>query len=96
MASLFQPDPGSTVTIAATTSSASQNVPLQSESMLIHNAGPNLAFVRWGKGAQTATASDMPVPVGSIQTFGKEGADTVAAIAPAGTATIYVSPGEGQ
>lgn len=96
MADLFQPDVGSTVTLAVTTASASASMPLQSESFYLYNAGSGLAFVRWGKGAQTATVNDLPIPSGSIQTFGKEGCDTFAAIcATGGTATLYIAPGEG-
>lgn len=65
--------------------------------MRLVNAGPNTAFVRWGIGAQTALATDMPLLAGVTEVFSKSGADdTVAAICAATqTATVYVTCGEG-
>jgi hypothetical protein len=94
---LFQPDAGSTVTLAATTTSASVSIPLTAPSMYVYNAGTSTVYVRWGKGAQTASATtDMPIPSNAIQTFGKQGADTFAAVCATGTATVSISPGEGS
>lgn len=66
--------------------------------MRIVNAGPNTAFVRFGVGAQTALATDMPVLAGVTEVFSKSAdVDTVAAICAATqTATIYITCGEGQ
>lgn len=65
--------------------------------MRIVNAGPNTAFIRWGVGAQTALATDMPILAGAIEVFSKAAdVDTVAAICAASqTATIYITCGEG-
>lgn len=66
--------------------------------MRIVNAGPNTAFIRFGVGAQTAVAGDMPILAGAIELFTKAGdVDTVAAIcASTQTATVYVTCGEGS
>jgi len=64
----------------------------------IVNAGPNIAFVRWGTGVQTAVTTDMPLMAGTVEVFAKPAtADTVAAICSSGqTATLYVTGGEGS
>ena len=64
----------------------------------IVNAGPNTVFIRYGVGAQTAVATDMPVLAGTVELFCKAGAaDTVAAICAATqTATVYITCGEGM
>lgn len=97
---IFLPRVAGTVSIAATTASASVSVAaanVQSPHVSIYNAGPNTAFVRWGVGAQTAVATtDMPIPSGATKTYTKGTADTFAAICATGTATIYFTPGEGQ
>ncbi len=54
-----------------------------------------IAFFRTGVGAQVATANDTPVPPGMIEVFGKGGDDNIAIIVPSGTATLYVTAGEG-
>lgn len=66
--------------------------------MRIVNAGPNTAFIRFGVGAQTAVATDMPILAGTVEVFTKSPlVDTVAAIcAAAQTATLYITCGEGQ
>lgn len=62
----------------------------------VYNAGTQLAFGRWGTGAQTATTSDMPLVPGVVELFSKSWADdTFAAITSSSTATIYITCGEG-
>lgn len=55
-------------------------------------------FVRVGKGAQTATSADIPIPavIGTYLIGVPRDADTVAIIANAGTATAYATKGEGM
>lgn len=66
------------------------------EQLRIYNAGSNIAFIRWGTGAQTALATDMPIPPGDIEVFYKGSGDTVAAICSTGlTTTLYCTSGRG-
>jgi hypothetical protein len=97
---VFYPAGNNTVNIAATatTSSVSLTNPIAANSpdVRIYNAGPNTVFVRWGIGAQTALATDMPIPAGAIENFYKAQSDTFAAICAATqTATVYFTPGTG-
>jgi hypothetical protein len=66
--------------------------------MRIVNAGPNTVFLRWGTGIATAAlTTDMPVLSGAIELFSKQWSDNwVSGIcAGSGTATVYITCGEG-
>ena len=94
----FSPNPGSTVSIAATTASASVAVATgqdKASAVRVYNAGPSGVRVRWGVGAQTAVAGDVLVPAGAVEVFSKGGADTIAAKCDSGTATVEFTTGEG-
>lgn len=99
---VFNPSGNNTVNIASTSTSGSVTLkdPIagNSPNVQIYNAGPNLAFARWGVGAQTAVAAtDVPIPAGAVVNFYKGAADTFAAIcAAAQTATVYFTPGTGE
>ncbi|MEI7837071.1 MAG: hypothetical protein WCK05_11780, partial [Planctomycetota bacterium] len=83
--------PTSTVKLSPIITSVSATVPTGTTALRIYNSGPSPVFVRWGTGAQTATANDLPIASGACETFGKASAnDTVAAIST-GMATVYVS-----
>jgi hypothetical protein len=85
--------PTSTVKLTPLLSSVSATIPTGTTALRIYNSGPSPAFVRWGTGAQTATASDLPLASGATEMFGKQaGHDTVAAVTT-GMATLYVSAG---
>jgi hypothetical protein len=97
---VFAPKRGETVNIAATATSASVTLSdsaTNSSNMRVYNAGPSTVFLRVGVAAQTASATaDMPIPAGGVENFYKGKADTVAAVcASGGTATVYLTPGEG-
>lgn len=99
MGRLFQPDVGSGFLLAVTTASASSTANQfngNQSSFYIFNEGPNAACVRWTRGSSTAIVTDLCIPAGSCQTFGKEGSDTISAICSTGTATLHISPGEGE
>jgi hypothetical protein len=68
------------------------------DTMRIVNAGPNIVFLVWGTGAQTATTGCMPMLPNTIELFSKAWSDnTVAGICASGqTATVYVTCGEGS
>ena len=65
----------------------------------VYNLGPALVFVRWGASASVGAAAvtDMPVVPGVVELFTKGNADdTLAGITSTGTATVYVTCGEGM
>lgn len=103
----FVPSVGTTKTLSASSSSSSvtfdakdvaSSTNASGHSVIrVYNAGTATVFVRWGTGAQTATTSDMPIIPGVIEVFCKAWADdTFAGITSSSTATVYVTPGEGQ
>lgn len=107
----FQPTLGTTKTLSATSSSSSVTFaavdvsstptpafsgPSGGRSIIrVYNAGPGVAFCRWGTGAQTAVLGDMPVFPGVVELFSKAGSDDTFAAITATTATIYTTCGEG-
>ena len=85
--------PTSTVKLSAILTSVSASIPTGTTALRIYNSGPSPVFIRWGPGAQNATANDLPLASGATEMFGKSSAnDTVAAIST-GMATVYVSAG---
>lgn len=94
----FSPVQAGTATIAATASSvnAAITVGIGCQEVIVQNAGPNIAFFRMGDAAQTAVATDFPLLVNAVYLLTKGTASNFAAIAPAGTATVYVTAGEGN
>ncbi len=95
----FSPIIGQSKTLSATTSSTSQSFTgdgIKSTAIRVHNAGTAGVYIRWGNGSQTATTSDMYIPPNQLEVFGKPAnADTVAVITSSGTATVYVTAGNG-
>ena len=64
-------------------------------SVRIVNYGANICFLRIGKGAQTASTADTPLPAGATIILAKaEDEDTIAYISSAGT-SIYIQLGSG-
>lgn len=91
--------PAVTVSIAATAASGSATlvaVGVAANQLRICNTGATIVFIRWGVGAQTAVATDMPILPGTVEVFNKGRADTIAAICPGGTTTLYITAGEGN
>ena len=85
--------PTSTVKLSAILTSVSTSIPTGTTALRVYNSGPSPVFIRWGTGAQAATANDLPLASGATEMFGKSSAnDTVAAIST-GMATVYVSAG---
>ena len=87
-----------TITMAVTaTSSETTALRDQGNQVRLYNAGPNVAFIRFGVTALTATTADMPIPAGAVEVLTKGGASRAAAIcAGTGTATLYLTVGEGS
>lgn len=102
----FQPINGAGVALATSTTSASTtftagtpsgtNTVLNASDVMLYNSGTVIVFCRWGTGAQTAVAADIPLPPGTVQVFFKGASDTVACLASSTTATVYVMPGNGR
>ena len=91
----FAPKGDATVPIAGTTASASATLDQHSNVVRVVNAGPDIAFIRFGKGATTAVVTDMPILSGATETFTKGDNTTAAAITASGTAALYFTNGEG-
>lgn len=89
--------PVETKSISVTdTSGSSTFTGASAEQLRIYNAGNNMAFIRWGAGAQTALTTDMPIPAGGIEVFYKGSNDTLAAIcSTSSTTTLYCTSGRG-
>ncbi len=103
----FTPNFGATQIISATTGSSAVTFAAdgvdatRNSELMIYNAGTGLAFCRWGNGNQTALATDVPIPSGTVQVFYKNKAPTgttqqVACITTTGTASVYVLTGQGR
>lgn len=89
-----------TISISATATSGSANFTNTTSELgsqvRVYNAGPNVAFVRFGPASPTAVTTDIPIAPGSIELFHKGGAVGTAAICATGqTATVYFTAGEG-
>lgn len=87
---------GATKTLSGSTNSSFVTL-LSQRQIRFYNAGSVPVFVRWGVGAQTAVAAtDMPIAPGAIEVFSKGDADTLAGITASGTATVYITAGDGE
>lgn len=93
----FTPVINGTVTAAATAASANfvMTVGTNLQEAIFQNVGPNVAFLRYGTTAQTATANDFPLLPNIAYTLCIGPANNFAVISPAGTATVYITAGEG-
>ncbi|MFZ5720311.1 MAG: hypothetical protein ACOY5Y_12725 [Pseudomonadota bacterium] len=99
----FIPVDDATATISATTSSASAAIkaqPTGAHQLRLFNAGSATVFWAAGAAAVTAATSDIPLPAGAIEVItlpnGTVGPAThIAAITESGTATLYVTTGQG-
>lgn len=83
---------GSSTSVTFTGAAANNNL------VLITNLGPGTAWVRWASAATTALASgDLPVPSGSSIPVNKSSVtNTFAGITNALTASLVLTPGEGD
>lgn len=99
--SAFRPT-GNTITIAVTvTASAGAQAPsfsgeTQSNNYLVTNAGAQGVFLAYGPASTLATvATGLYLLPGSSQTFTFGNNSFFSLIAPTGTSTVYVTPGDG-
>jgi len=99
----FTPVDDGTASIAVTTSSASAAIkqqPTGAHQIRLFNAGSATVFWAAGSAGVSAAVTDIPLPSGAIEvvtlTNTNGGAAThVAAIAASGTATLYLTTGQG-
>lgn len=100
--SAFAPG-GSSSLLAATTSSArvAFNGGIGARHVRIHNAGPATAYVSFGGSAAVATipagdkdGNGLAIPAGAVEILGCRQSHA-AAITASGTASLYLTPGEG-
>jgi hypothetical protein len=91
----FMPNGSATATISATTVTARAAVDQHSNSARVVNAGTATAFLKFGDSTVEATTTDMPILSGATETFTKGAATHIAAITASGTATVYLTSGEG-
>lgn len=95
----FRPS-GSTVTLSATTTTSGAAIGGASPSKTIRLVSPPtntaLVFVEFGGPSVTSTTAKMPILPGSIEIFlVSDDLTHIAGITASGSATIYVTPGEG-
>lgn len=91
----FAPNGENTAQLVAGVASARVALDPYASVVRVLNAGPNLAYIRFGDSTVTATNARMPIPSGSTELFTKATASHVAAITDTGTATLYFTNGEG-
>ena len=96
----FRQNTASTVTVAATTTSGSTRVALVGTGcdLCVQNVGSATAFIEFGDSTvSAATATGFPLLPSAVLVIGKNPSAThAAAITASGTATVYVTTGEGS
>lgn len=96
MQSVFSPSP-TTATLSATTASSNVALTGVGSSIRVYNAGSVAVFIAWGSSATVAaTTGGYPIAPGEIEIISLPGETRyVAGITASGTATVYLTPGEG-
>lgn len=101
----FKPLKDLTDVIDVTTSSAGVSFNeeyARDRQVRLYNDGSATVFVRVSKGIETAVVAtsgqigDMAIPAGAIEVFNLGANYSVSAIAASGTATLYITLGEGR
>lgn len=98
----FTPSIAGTKTVSATatnTSTALNAADASSQCLLVTNAGANPVFINWQTGGTclASVTTGTPILNGMAQVFTIGFADTIGLICnSAQTATVYLTPGEGQ
>ena len=87
----FQPDSQGS-TIAAAGGTYAHN-PRGCGRVRICNAGPDIAFVEFSDGSVAASLTSMAIMPGAIEVFSSR--QTAISIFSLGSATLYITPGEG-
>lgn len=87
-----------TLTVAATETSSSQAFAGTGDQVVIQNAGPNTAFVKFGASGVASTTAEFPVFSGSSVQLSRAPTQTHVAVicAATQTATVYITNGAGD
>jgi hypothetical protein len=92
----FTPFYGSGVTVSAGATSASANLPVECEQVVMTNLGANVAYVDFSTNGQAATTAGYVVPAGAQVTISiSRGVTSFRHISASGT-TLHVICGEGM
>lgn len=99
----FTPVDDATLAIVATTASASAAIkrqPTGAHQLRLYNAGSATVFWAAGGAGVTAETTDVPLPGGAIEVVTLSNATAaaathIAAITASGTATLYLTTGQG-
>lgn len=99
----FTPIDAATATRAVTATTARvafSKPPLGEFQARLHNAGGATVFFRVGDSTVEAATTDIPIPAGAVEIITVKNLDAdpdthIAAITASGTATLYITTGEG-
>lgn len=99
----FTPIDDATSSISAATSTSNTAIrqqPTGAHQLRLFNLGPSVVFWAIGPAGVTAALTDVPLPVGAIEVITVPNAGAaplthVAAITQSGTATLYLTTGQG-
>jgi hypothetical protein len=99
----FNPLDDATASISANTTSVRAAIarqPMGAHQLRLHNAGASTVFWAAGDAAVSAAVTDIPLPAGAIEVVtvtnpGAQGATHIAAITASGTASLYLTTGQG-
>jgi hypothetical protein len=92
----FNPSYTKGITVAPGVASAQSTIGFGSKTIGFTNLSAVLTYVRISKGSSLASVSDYPIlPNAQVWVSKDQDADTVAYIAPAGSASLHIIPGEG-
>lgn len=90
---------GSSVKVAATTTSGSVALGTTPRTIRVHNAATGIAYIAFGAGGATAAAdgtASIPMAAGATEVFGSGSSIThAAAILATGTGDVWFTPGDG-
>lgn len=92
----FAPRYNNAITVAPGAASASSTIGLGSKTICFTNLSAVQTYVRISKGAATASIADHALlPSQQIFISKDQDADTISYIAPAGSGSLHIMPGEG-
>ncbi len=88
--------PAATVSLSATTSTGRVVITASTGvgEYRVYNAGPSTVFIKEGDNTVIAAVTDMPIPAGAVEVL-SFGSTNIAGITSTGTATLYITSGDG-
>lgn len=93
--SAFAPNGDATANLAVSTTTARVALNPNSNAVRVYNAGSTTVFFKFGDANVTAATTDVPIPAGQTESFGKGRNGYIAAVVASGTSTLYITNGEG-